>query len=156
MEHLTTDNSHWTPSRGFKLNTAPRDYKFRTIIPYKNEVCFLTIRVEEQNLERVEWFLRTDCQGENINDTCPRCQPNKLVLFQIQDMLGPWCMTFYEETRPTLKMKSAIRGPGILKVCLSEPFWNSTVVFSTTKTPGLLKLFSPLLPWSVFDSITTI
>jgi len=51
-------------------------------------------------------------------------------------------------------MKSAIRGPAILKVCLSAPFWNSIVVFSTTKTPGLLKLCSPLLPWSVFDSMT--
>lgn len=26
-----------------------------------------------------------------------------------------------EEAQPTLKMKSAISGPGILKVCLSEP-----------------------------------
>lgn len=59
-----------------------------------------------------------------------------------------------EDGLSTLKMKSAIRGPGVLKVCLSAPFWNSIVVFSTTKTPGVLKLCSPLFPWRVFDSIT--
>lgn len=70
---------------------------------------------------------------------------NTLAVFQ-QDAL--------KDGLSTLKMKSAIRGPGVLKVCLSAPFWNSIVVFSTTKTPGVLKLCSPLFPWRVFDSIT--
>jgi hypothetical protein len=44
------------------------------------------------------------------------------LLFLKVKRSGPHVRVFYEDDAPTLKMKSAVRGPGILKVCLSEPF----------------------------------
>lgn len=43
---------------------------------------------------------------------------------------------------PALKMKSAMSGPGIRKVCLSGLRWTSSDVLSTTKAPAWGKVCS--------------
>lgn len=57
---------------------------------------------------------------------------------------------------PALKMKSAMSGPGIRKVCLSGLRWTSSDVLSTTKAPAWGKVCSLWWPCSVIDSMTVI
>lgn len=52
----------------------------------------------------------------------------------------------------TLTVKSAPRGPAILKISLSESFWKSRVVFSSWCWPDKSSNSSPLTPWRVLLS----
>lgn len=52
----------------------------------------------------------------------------------------------------TLIVKSAVRGPDILKISLSGNFWKSMLEFSTRKEPVVLRLFSLFTPWRVLVS----
>lgn len=52
----------------------------------------------------------------------------------------------------TFMVKSAVRGPDILKISLSGNFWKSMLEFSTRKEPVVLRLFSLFTPWRVLVS----